>query len=640
MGNFSRDTFKLTNTLHQLLTGENVTDPHHYVGVRMQQGVPLLDADWNELEDIRHLELRTILQSYIGGGVPAGNQGFQIAAGGGDNDFTIDVGIILVDGLSAINLGVTTYSTQPVTNGLPVLTTPGGVDRSDVVYLDVWHEEVTGAGVGNVDPRLVNNLIGIETAVRVARYWQVRVLENATDLSGLVAVGNHHYTMLARLNRRAGVAAIRDSMIVDKRKTGITLADHLKVPVNLRRGLEILNVDRFVQMLRGLRTSLFARLRGDLLPYTTATPKDELIFLMSLQELMNLAQSGEVQTASLNMDNTNALNLLNDLYIAQSDWLDVLNDIGNVGAAAQDFMDDYHNYLDGAPAKLIKGLKPALDREDLITAVMAQEELNLWLTAPTGNLPEGGVDALYLTVVPFELLTTGQSYGFTYDIITGFTSPLAQEEFSIQVTLPAGFGTAVVDKPTLTFAPPGGKATITVTIVPSGGMASADLDVAAIAVRNATLRSSQLPITLTLNQLPPVAAFFFYADVRLNTEGSLELTQNQLNRVQGRDILFRLRNHSVTENHTYQVTGQINPNVANPTGWGPLAPTPLPPFTVAPGVDSDVFINVHGPQVPAAAPPAGTIGNIVATATLTEVDGNPPLDPPAPITITIPFIVV
>ena len=40
MGNFSRDTF----------------DPNkNYVGVRLQQGVPLVDADWNELNDIiRH----------------------------------------------------------------------------------------------------------------------------------------------------------------------------------------------------------------------------------------------------------------------------------------------------------------------------------------------------------------------------------------------------------------------------------------------------------------------------------------------------------------------------------------------------------------------------------------------------------
>ena len=42
MGNFSRDTF----------------DPAKaYVGVRLQQGVPVLDADWNELNDVIRQEL-------------------------------------------------------------------------------------------------------------------------------------------------------------------------------------------------------------------------------------------------------------------------------------------------------------------------------------------------------------------------------------------------------------------------------------------------------------------------------------------------------------------------------------------------------------------------------------------------------
>src|SRR3954469_23422188 len=70
MGSFSRDTF---NRLK------------HYVGVRLQQGVPLIDADWNELEDIRKFELQAFLKWFVGDGVPAGNDGFRITAlaGGG-----------------------------------------------------------------------------------------------------------------------------------------------------------------------------------------------------------------------------------------------------------------------------------------------------------------------------------------------------------------------------------------------------------------------------------------------------------------------------------------------------------------------------------------------------------------------------
>jgi len=63
MGNFSRDTFDKLK---------------HYVGVRLQQGVPLVDADWNEQEDIRKYELQAFLKWFIGDGVPSGNDGFRI----------------------------------------------------------------------------------------------------------------------------------------------------------------------------------------------------------------------------------------------------------------------------------------------------------------------------------------------------------------------------------------------------------------------------------------------------------------------------------------------------------------------------------------------------------------------------------
>lgn len=63
MANISRDTFNKMK---------------HYVSVRLQQGVPLVDADWNEMEDIRRFELQAFLKWFIGDGVPVGNDGFRI----------------------------------------------------------------------------------------------------------------------------------------------------------------------------------------------------------------------------------------------------------------------------------------------------------------------------------------------------------------------------------------------------------------------------------------------------------------------------------------------------------------------------------------------------------------------------------
>jgi hypothetical protein len=46
-----------------------------YIGIRLQQGVPLLDRDWNELEDIRRYAEVMVRRYYIGDGTP--DDGFK-----------------------------------------------------------------------------------------------------------------------------------------------------------------------------------------------------------------------------------------------------------------------------------------------------------------------------------------------------------------------------------------------------------------------------------------------------------------------------------------------------------------------------------------------------------------------------------
>jgi hypothetical protein len=75
MGDYSRDPItRLENSVAR-----------HYVGVRLQQGVPILDTDWNELEALRKYELQSLMRHFIGDGVPDDNDGFHIKAlaGGG-----------------------------------------------------------------------------------------------------------------------------------------------------------------------------------------------------------------------------------------------------------------------------------------------------------------------------------------------------------------------------------------------------------------------------------------------------------------------------------------------------------------------------------------------------------------------------
>jgi hypothetical protein len=193
MGNFSRDTF----------------DPaKRYVAVRLQQGVPLVDADWNELQDVTRNEL----YDGLGVGVPdAVTRGGLTLAGIGDNDLTLSPGTAVLAGRPLRLSAQLRYSTQRYANaatatadGVPVagpLTTPT-TDRTDLAYLDVWEREVASAE----DPSLVNAAIGVETSVRRRRELALRVSEG-TQAPPQPAAGHQHLP-LARLRRLANTAAI------------------------------------------------------------------------------------------------------------------------------------------------------------------------------------------------------------------------------------------------------------------------------------------------------------------------------------------------------------------------------------------------------------------------------------------------
>jgi hypothetical protein len=219
-GNFSRNTFDAAK---------------HYVGVRLQQGVPLVDADWNEMEDIRRNELRSLVRWSIGDGIPDGNDGFRIdAVAPAGNDFTIragasqDGGRCFVQGWEAVIETDLAYSGQRLyrepglpaqwqVDPLPALTTADS-ERRDTVYLDVWEREVDPAE----DAALIDARIGVPTCVRRRREWVVRVSE-ASDQPPAVVPTGHAFYPLATLKRAAGSRVITAQQVVDRRFTGLTL---------------------------------------------------------------------------------------------------------------------------------------------------------------------------------------------------------------------------------------------------------------------------------------------------------------------------------------------------------------------------------------------------------------------------------
>jgi hypothetical protein len=268
-GNFSND-------------GKDTFDPRkRYVGVRLQQAVPLLDRDWNELEDIRRYEEAMLRKWYIGNGSP--DDGFKISAlDPAANDFKIAAGRCLVDGFEAVNepyfnidikfeedlnkknipdelKDIFKTEGYPLSGGATVaqeienewtiidkeerfivrkedetlsvyasykryLQQEGiselsapATVRTDTVYLDVWIEEVTGD-----DDDALNNLdVGIPTCFRHKLKWRVKVAEDGVRIPD--AEAHHYYYDIATIKWGAEETAI--TKIHDLRTTG--LAVHL-----------------------------------------------------------------------------------------------------------------------------------------------------------------------------------------------------------------------------------------------------------------------------------------------------------------------------------------------------------------------------------------------------------------------------
>jgi YVTN family beta-propeller protein len=161
---------------------EDTFDPgKRYVGIRLQQGVPLLDRDWNELEDIRRYDDVMLRRWYVGDGTP--DNGFEIGAAdqAETGDFRIGAGRCMVDGFEAVNEpdegGYILYSQQ---TGVDALSIPSVGVRVDIVYLDLRIEEVTSEDdVALKNPRDVN----VETCIRHKLEWRVRVeIKDLRDL--------------------------------------------------------------------------------------------------------------------------------------------------------------------------------------------------------------------------------------------------------------------------------------------------------------------------------------------------------------------------------------------------------------------------------------------------------------------------
>lgn len=184
-----------------VMTDDTFDALRRYVGVRLQQGVPIADSDWNEIDDAHEFGLRAPAKWFVGDGVPDGTNGFRIEGTGLMNDFFIRAGVSgTVNGLSNIgryladgqNVTISAnfrFTGQPLHVGQPgslVLSQALGVPQIQAmpapapngtvtVYLDTWERLVTA----REDPSLIQPGLGTESCARLRRESVVRVRSGA-----------------------------------------------------------------------------------------------------------------------------------------------------------------------------------------------------------------------------------------------------------------------------------------------------------------------------------------------------------------------------------------------------------------------------------------------------------------------------
>lgn len=185
-----------------------------FIGVRMQQGVPLLDRDWNEMEDIRRYFERMLRRHYIGDGVPD-LAGFVVSAPSftADDDVMIGAGRCTVDGFDVESDDPVLFSEQ----GDRVTLPPALADAPDILVLYLEPDVMRVDAATDEDLRNTQD-VNMETCVRDRLVWTVRAARDP-ELPPAGAM------VLAVITRPAGAKKITNAMISDRRRVMLNLAD-------------------------------------------------------------------------------------------------------------------------------------------------------------------------------------------------------------------------------------------------------------------------------------------------------------------------------------------------------------------------------------------------------------------------------
>lgn len=596
MGNFSRDSFQDTkNALNELLglVAPGAPGVHNYVGVRLQQAVPMVDADWNEEADIRRLELEYILAQGIGNGVPASSNGFNISAVSLPNNFAISAGVIFVQGWLVYNRQLVTYDAQPYQASpgvappppLPVLQPPA-VATNFLAYLDAWEFEVSSTD----DVNLIDNRIGIETCVRLERGWLVRVAALATNANPLdpASIPNqqpgHRYYPLALIARQP-IPQIGAGMITDLRRTSLSLDVLTHAPLLVYNPVldQRLNSQRLALMFRSNLDILQAVLtqHPEVFVYTTQAV-DTAQATTALQDVRALATSLEQQARAVSLYREAAFSAMQSFYGVESTLLALLTQFNTAGVAVgftPTVISAYSTNLNGSSVTDPTSVNFALQNNDVLGAVLAQERLNQTLSQTFNILPEGSLVVNLVAVTPTTPVTPNTTFQLTLQIANFLTSTLGKEDILLIATAGPGWSTTFQDsgQSELVVNVLNGSTQETVlNVIAAPAAAPTNLILTARPVRRQQLVYQNPPVALAIGQSiisgSPIIVTLVYTGTTLQTGNVASVPRSAM--FAGISIPWRVTNLSaVTE--TYQIAA--TPQSAA-TGWQTPAATALAPL--------------------------------------------------------------
>lgn len=639
MSNISRDSFRETHNVLGELRGIVAAQPgpKQYVSLRLQQGVPFVDADFNELDDIRRAELELMLARAIGNGVPAGSDGFKILEATTTNNFVIETGLLFLDGWWVFNQGRIDYLNQPhrTARGLAppmrILQNIPGAAR-ELAYLDAWELIVNG----QEDINLINPRIGLETCNRVERGWVVR-LEPIAAAADPLAPGTipnrqagHRYYPLALINRPAG-GQITAGMMTDLRRTHLTLEATTFAPLLIDdpvRGQK-LESPRLTNAFRGnldvMRDLL--NLKPEIFVFL-AKPAETSQSMTAFNDVRASAISFEQQARNQLLHRKAATTAMQSFYEVERAlmvFLQTLVTAGVAGAPTTNFLTIYRTHLEGAVANDPQSLKFALNAGDLLGAVMAQERLNEALGLESDTLPEGVVGASLISITPTGPLadkTVQANYQLTIRIQSGLTSALGSEAIRVIASAGAGWnlsfqGSTQPDLREHVVTIPNGQ-TLDVVLVISADQLAANttLNLTVRPERRQQLVFSHPPQTMALGQelLPStVIATLTYQGPPLTPPRNLSVSRAVMAGIV--PLPFKVTNLS-GQSQTYQLT--VTP-LSPATGWQAPNQPILAPLT--PGESRSVNINFRTTDQ------AGAVTGLTYRLQLTRVTGgaNDPL---------------